>query len=90
MGAGGEEQTGVKAMEIHTLLVKKCLFWLRHTLIQLNHCKIIQSSVENSYVFPFLHNIHCTRCEDEQEHDSLLPSEYESAGLQIEFQRSAK
>lgn len=22
MGAGGEEQTGVKAMEIHTLLVK--------------------------------------------------------------------
>lgn len=31
-----------------------------HVHIQLEHCKTIQTSEENSYVFTFLYNIHCT------------------------------
>lgn len=61
-----------------------------HTHIQLKHCITIQSSEENSYVFTFLYNIHCTRSEDAQGLARLVPAEYESAKLQVSVQCSAK
>lgn len=58
-----------KLTEICPLLVMKCIYLQRqthtHTHIQLKHCITNQSSEENSCVFTFLYNIHCTHSESE-------------------------